>query len=68
MKASIVAADQILHMLLINLKATVLPTNQVAQVSTVKPYPSPGVGHNVVVIDFGLNIVFYGNCPTEIVI
>ncbi|MDR0614623.1 MAG: carbamoyl phosphate synthase small subunit [Lactobacillales bacterium] len=36
------------------LKATVLPTNQVAQVSTTKPYPSPGVGRNVVVIDFGL--------------
>ncbi|MDR1522223.1 MAG: carbamoyl phosphate synthase small subunit [Streptococcaceae bacterium] len=36
------------------LKATVLPTNQVSQVSTTKPYPSPGVGRNVVVIDFGL--------------
>ncbi|MDR1013329.1 MAG: carbamoyl phosphate synthase small subunit [Lactobacillales bacterium] len=36
------------------LKATFLPTDQVAQVSTTKPYPSPGVGKNVVVIDFGL--------------
>ncbi|SER90747.1 carbamoyl-phosphate synthase small subunit [Isobaculum melis] len=36
------------------LRAVVLPTNQVAQVSTTKPYPSPGSGKNVVVIDFGL--------------
>lgn len=36
------------------LKALVLPTDQVAQVSTTKPYPSPGIGRNVVVIDFGL--------------
>ena len=25
-----------------------------AQVSTTKPYPSPGIGRNVVVVDFGL--------------
>ncbi|CAM3318555.1 carbamoyl phosphate synthase small subunit [Vagococcus fessus] len=36
------------------LKATVMPTNQVAQVSCSKPYPSPGTGRNVVVVDFGL--------------
>lgn len=36
------------------LKATILPTNQVAQVSTTKAYPSPEIGRNVVVIDFGL--------------
>lgn len=36
------------------LKATVLPTNQVEQVSTTKAYPSPGIGRNVVVVDFGL--------------
>ncbi|ANZ99924.1 carbamoyl phosphate synthase small subunit [Carnobacterium divergens] len=36
------------------LRATVLPTNQVAQVSTTKAYPSPGNGRNIVVIDFGL--------------
>lgn len=52
MKASIVdtadehAFDQ--------LNALVLPRNQVQQVSTTKPYPSPGTGHNVVVIDYGL--------------
>ncbi|MFS7259779.1 carbamoyl phosphate synthase small subunit [Carnobacterium divergens] len=36
------------------LRAIVLPTNQVAQVSTTKAYPSPGNGRNIVVIDFGL--------------
>ena len=36
------------------LKATVLPSNQVAQVSTTRSYVSPGSGKNVVVIDFGL--------------
>ncbi len=36
------------------LRATFLPTNQVAQVSTTKAYPSPGNGRNIVVIDFGL--------------
>lgn len=52
MKASIVdtpdehAFDQ--------LHALVMPKNQVQQVSTTKPYPSPGEGRNVVVIDLGL--------------
>ncbi|WP_125981556.1 carbamoyl phosphate synthase small subunit [Loigolactobacillus iwatensis] len=52
MKASIVdtadehAFDQ--------LNALVLPKNQVQQVSTTKPFPSPATGKNVVVIDFGL--------------
>lgn len=52
MKASIVpvpdehAFDQ--------LNATVLTNQQVAQVSTPKPYPNPGTGLSVVVIDFGL--------------
>lgn len=53
MKASIVAEEDFTHAY-DQLKAAVLPTNQVAQVSTAKPYPSPGIGHNVVVIDFGL--------------
>ena len=53
MKASIVAEEDFTHAY-DQLKAAVLPTNQVAQVSTAKPYPSPGTGHNVVVIDFGL--------------
>lgn len=36
------------------LKATVLSTNQVSEVSTKTPYPAPGTGRNVVVVDFGL--------------
>lgn len=54
MRASIVdAADEFSHAY-DQLKASVLPNNQVEQVSTQKPYPSPGTGNNVVVIDFGL--------------
>jgi carbamoyl-phosphate synthase small subunit len=36
------------------LRAMVLTTQQVAQVSTPKPYANPGRGANVVVLDFGL--------------
>ncbi|WP_142826679.1 carbamoyl phosphate synthase small subunit [Planococcus soli] len=36
------------------LQATVLPRNQVAQVSTARPYPSPGRGKRVVLIDYGM--------------
>lgn len=36
------------------LHATVLTNQQVAQVSTPKAYPNPGVGLSVVVVDFGL--------------
>ncbi len=54
MKASIVDADDSFEHAYDQLKATVLATNQVQQVSTSKPYPSPGTGKNVAVIDFGL--------------
>ncbi len=36
------------------LKATVLPTNQVHEVSTTRPFSVPGTGKNVVVVDFGM--------------
>ncbi|MFD1466245.1 carbamoyl phosphate synthase small subunit [Lapidilactobacillus mulanensis] len=36
------------------IKALVVPNNQVSQVSTKQPYPSPNVGKNVVVLDLGL--------------
>lgn len=36
------------------LNATVLTNHQVAQVAAPKPYPNPGIGTSVVVIDFGL--------------
>ncbi|MGT2963904.1 carbamoyl phosphate synthase small subunit [Streptococcus acidominimus] len=36
------------------LRATVLPTNNIAQVSTKTAYPAPGIGRNIVLVDFGL--------------
>jgi carbamoyl-phosphate synthase small subunit len=36
------------------LKETQPSTDQVAQVSTQKAYPSPGRGHNIVLVDFGM--------------
>lgn len=36
------------------LKETVLPHDQVAQVSITRPYPSPGRGKRVVLIDYGM--------------
>lgn len=36
------------------LKETVLPTDQVSQVSTSKAYPSPGRGKRIVLADFGM--------------
>jgi carbamoyl-phosphate synthase small subunit len=54
MKASMVDEGDTFEHMYDQLKATVLPTNQVAQVSTQKAYPSPGTGRNVVVVDFGL--------------
>lgn len=54
MKGCLVDAGDDFDHIFDQLKATVLPSNQVEQVSTTKPYPSPGIGRNVVVIDFGL--------------
>ena len=36
------------------MRATVLPTNNIEQVSTKTAYPAPGVGKNIVLVDFGL--------------
>src|SRR5699024_12115365 len=36
------------------IKALVIANNQVNQVSTKQPFPSPNIGKNVVVIDLGL--------------
>lgn len=36
------------------LKQTTFPTDQVKQVSTKRPYPSPGRGKRVVLVDFGM--------------
>jgi len=38
------------------LNSTTLPTDLVAQVSTKHPYPSPGNGERVVVIDYGMKL------------
>lgn len=54
MKGSLIDADTDLAYAFDRLKATVLPKNQVAQVSTRTPYPSPGGKRHVVVVDFGL--------------
>lgn len=54
MKACIVDPEDPFEHAYDQLKATVLPRNQVHQVSTKTPYPSPGTGRNVIVIDFGL--------------
>ncbi|XJZ28435.1 carbamoyl phosphate synthase small subunit [Bacillota bacterium Lsc_1132] len=43
-------ADEALEML----RSKDLPTNQVSQVSTKNPYPSPGRGKRVVLVDFGM--------------
>lgn len=37
-----------------SLQTAILPTNQVEQVSTPTPYPSPGRGKRVVLVDFGM--------------
>lgn len=54
MKASLVNPDDRLDHLRDQLKATVLPTDNVSQVSTQTAYPAPGIGRNVVLVDFGL--------------
>ncbi|ALV21230.1 MULTISPECIES: carbamoyl phosphate synthase small subunit [Carnobacterium] len=47
------AQDDLVHAF-DQLRATVLPSNQVSQVSASRSYASPGVGRNIIVIDFGL--------------
>ncbi len=54
MKGSIIDVISELDHAFDQLKATVMPRDQVKQVSTTKPYPSPGIGRNIVVIDYGL--------------
>ena len=54
MKATIAnVGDQMVH-LQDQLKATVLPTDNIKQVSTKTPYPAPGSGPSIVLVDFGL--------------
>lgn len=55
-KGYISAAGEIVNVeeVVARLKATILPTNQVEQVSTKSAYPSPGRGNKVVLLDFGM--------------
>jgi len=54
MKATIAnVGDQMVH-LQDQLKATVLPTDNIKQLSTKTPYPAPGSGPSIVLVDFGL--------------
>lgn len=54
MKAILTDADKSVEEAVGVLQKTELRKDQVAQVSTTRPYVSPEMGHNVVVIDYGL--------------
>ncbi|EHJ52166.1 carbamoyl phosphate synthase small subunit [Streptococcus macacae] len=54
MKATIASPGDELEHLQDQLRATVLPTNNIEQVSTKTPYPAPGIGKNIILVDFGL--------------
>lgn len=54
MKATLANVGDDLKHLQDQLRATVLSTNNVEQVSTQTAYPAPGIGKNIVVVDFGL--------------
>ncbi|WP_101843820.1 carbamoyl phosphate synthase small subunit [Halobacillus sp. Marseille-P3879] len=54
MKAVITSADRPVDQIVQMINDTPLPTDQVKQVSTVKPYVVPGRGDRIVLIDFGM--------------
>ncbi|WP_041088941.1 carbamoyl phosphate synthase small subunit [Jeotgalibacillus soli] len=54
LKGRLTAIDQDVAKTVESLKETQFPTNQVMQVSTPTPYPSPGRGKRVVLVDFGM--------------
>lgn len=53
MKATLANKGDLNH-LKEQLVATVLPTNNIEQVSTKTAYPAPAIGKNIVLVDFGL--------------
>lgn len=55
-KGKIVNTDADEQNIINELKATILPNNQIAQVSTKTPYANPGRGFKVVLIDFGAKL------------
>ncbi|MFD1735751.1 carbamoyl phosphate synthase small subunit [Bacillus salitolerans] len=54
LKGAICGMDVDVKQVVQKLKNEVLPTNQVEQVSTTNPYPSPGRGDRVVLVDYGM--------------
>lgn len=54
MKATLADDGDSVEHLQDQLRATVLPTNNIEQVSTRTAYPAPGVGKTIVLVDFGL--------------
>lgn len=56
LKGKLTAANEAVNVeeVAAEVKAFVLPTDLVARVSTQKPYPSPGLGERVVLIDYGM--------------
>ncbi|MBF0805846.1 MULTISPECIES: carbamoyl phosphate synthase small subunit [unclassified Streptococcus] len=54
MKATIADEGDSLHHILDQLVATVLPKDDARQASTRDPFPVPGVGKNIVLLDFGV--------------
>ena len=54
LKGAFCSVDEKVDDIVTRLKATTIPKDQVKQVSAQKPFPSPGRGYNIVVVDFGL--------------
>ena len=54
MRATIANAEDSIEHLQDQLQASVLPTDNIKQVSTKQAYPAPGTGRSVVLVDFGL--------------
>ncbi|WP_100330848.1 carbamoyl phosphate synthase small subunit [Bacillus xiapuensis] len=54
LKGAIVSMEEDAEAMIHRLQATVLPKDQVDQVSTKSAYPSPGRGYRVVLMDFGM--------------
>lgn len=54
LRAAICGAEENAAEIIASLKAHEIPKNQVHKVSTKTPYPSPGRGNRIVLVDFGL--------------
>jgi carbamoyl-phosphate synthase small subunit len=54
LKGAICPIDENVKEMLEKLRSTALPINQVSRVSTKSPYPSPGRGNRIVLVDYGM--------------